>query len=161
MPGFRTALFAGLAIAAAVSVPAQAGQFYKWVDDQGVTHYGEKAPDGARAAPVSIGDTTSSDADSEIKRLDEKRAAAADARKKEAEAAAGKPPVPASERERINQLCDQHRQNLNTLKSGGRVVTKDEKGNKRYLTDQEKADQAKFSEGEIQRCNDFNKAAGG
>lgn len=145
------------ALLAALALPAGAESFYKWVDEKGVTHYGEKAPEGAKTAKVKVGDTTSSDADSEIKRLDGKRTAEQEAKKKAAEEAAGKPATPASERERINQLCDQHKKNLANLKSGARLATKDEKGNKRALSDQEKADQLKFSEGEVQRCENFQK----
>ena len=147
------------ALAAVLAVSAQAGAYYKWVDDKGVTHYGEKAPEGVNTATVKVGDTTSSDADTEIKRLNDKRTAEQEAKKQAAEEAAGKPVMPANERERINKLCEQHKQNLTNLKSGARLATKDEKGNKRPLSDQEKADQLKFAEGEVQRCADFQKTA--
>lgn len=159
MPRAHLSALAAGVMAVAFALTAQAGAYYKWVDDKGVTHYGEKAPDGVNTATVKVGDTTSSDADTEIKRLNDKRTAEQEAKKQAAEEAAGKPTMPANERERINKLCEQHKQNLANLKSGARLATKDEKGNKRPLSDQEKADQLKFAEGEVQRCADFQKAA--
>jgi murein DD-endopeptidase MepM/ murein hydrolase activator NlpD len=47
-----TALAAGLALAGAV-MGAQAAKVYKWTDKNGVTHYGDHAPDGASAAVKS------------------------------------------------------------------------------------------------------------
>src|SRR5262245_9396464 len=47
-----TALAAGLALAGAV-MGAQAAKAYKWTDKNGVTHYGDPAPDGASAAVKS------------------------------------------------------------------------------------------------------------
>ena len=36
-----------------VALPAVA-QIYKWVDEKGVTHYGEKAPEGAKAKEMAV-----------------------------------------------------------------------------------------------------------
>ena len=48
-----------LAILAALALPA-AAQVYKWVDEQGRTHYGEKPPEGVKA--TEMGATPSSPA---------------------------------------------------------------------------------------------------
>lgn len=158
MIGSRTAF--ALVVSAALmagAVTAEAGKYYKWVDEKGVTHYGEKAPDGAKATALKVGDTTSSDADDEIKKLSEKRSAAEEARKK-AEGDKKAPDVGSKEdKERMKTLCDQHRKNLESLNSGKRVLTKDEKGVGRYLSDDEMAEQRKYAEGEVQRCQQYDK----
>lgn len=139
---------------------AEAG-IYKWVDEKGVTHYGEKAPEGAKAATVKVTDTTSSDAEDEIRKLGEKRTAGAAEQQKAAARAdmQKQKELPADERERTRKLCDQHRKNLETLRSGQRVSTRDEQGNARSLSDEEKANQLKFAEGEVARCEAFEKVA--
>jgi hypothetical protein len=47
---YAAALLAALIVAAPATAAAQ--QFYKWVDDQGVTHYGEKPPPGRPAKEI-------------------------------------------------------------------------------------------------------------
>lgn len=37
----------------ALAVPAMAGSIYKWVDAQGVTHFGTKPPQGVQAEPIN------------------------------------------------------------------------------------------------------------
>ena len=69
-----------LAAGMAVSGAAWAEKVYKWVDAEGVTHYGEAAPKDTTATKVKVSDTTSSDAEDEIDRLDKNRATAKAAR---------------------------------------------------------------------------------
>lgn len=154
MMGLRsTAIALVAASAVAVVVPAYAGKYYKWVDAQGVTHYTEKAPENApkeaRVTTVKVGDTTSSDAEDEIKALAEKRSAAA--KPKTADGATSTPPAKDAI-ERNQQLCDQHRKNLATLKSGVRVMIKDEQGNSNYLNGEQLKQQMETSEIEVRRC---------
>jgi Domain of unknown function (DUF4124) len=47
----RAILFALFALATLNSAQAQ---IYKWVDEKGVTHYGQKAPEGAKTTEVKI-----------------------------------------------------------------------------------------------------------
>lgn len=158
MIGSRTAF--ALVISAALmagAVTAEAGKYYKWVDEKGQVHMGDKVPEGAKATPLKVGDTTSSDAEDEIRRLEEKRTAAAEARRK-AEGDKNAPDVGSKEdKERMKTLCEQHRKNLDSLNSGKRVLVKDEKGVGRYLSDDEMAEQRKFAEGEVQRCQQYDK----
>jgi len=46
-------IFAGLVLA--LSTSAMAGQVYKWVDAQGVTHFGAQPPQGQDSTQVSTG----------------------------------------------------------------------------------------------------------
>jgi hypothetical protein len=47
----KPGVLAFLAIALLLTTPAL-GQIYKWVDDQGVTHYGARPPQGQNARPL-------------------------------------------------------------------------------------------------------------
>lgn len=145
----------------AVAAPAGAGQFYKWVDEKGVTHYGEKPPAGRQAAPVKVNADASSDQEAEIQRLQSQRSANATAQEKAAAAQAERQAqaLPADEQERLRKICDQHRKNLDTLRAGGRVSVRDAQGNPRFLTEAEMADKLKFAEGEVQRCEQYQKVS--
>lgn len=149
MSGSRSALFFPLlAIAVALAAPAHAEKFYKWVDEKGVTHYGEKAPENAQSSTVKIGDTTSSDAEDEIKRLNERRSTTT--RKAEEGAAAS---TPAASAEKNKTACEQHRKNLDSLKSGKRIRSLGADGQPRDLSAEQIAAQIKFAEDELNRCS--------
>lgn len=161
MTRFRSTL-AVIVAAGAVALlapTAQAGKFYKWVDEKGATHYSEKAPAGTKSTTVKVGDTTSSDAEDEITALNKRRNAANAEKQKAADdakdAASGQ-----DENEQNKKLCDQHRKNLATLKSGTRILTKDAQGNQKYLSPEEVAAQLKISETEVQRCDEHKIPAG-
>lgn len=159
-PRITSLALAGLL--ALAMVPAEASKIYKWVDEKGVTHYGEKAPDGAKAATVKVSDTTSSDVENELKRLDENRTATASERQKAAEKQAQEEmkKLPEDERERTRVLCERHRKNLADLRSGGRIQIRDEAGNARPLADAELQERIRFSEGEVERCEQFERVSG-
>lgn len=155
MQAFRLPLFAALALAVAMVTPAGAA-IYKWVDEKGVTHYGEKAPKDTATEQVKVSDTTSSDADSEIDRLNKKRADDEAARKKAAgegpatatsTAAGEKSPAQAKE-----DACAQNRKNLENLRSGKRVRVVGDDGQKRLLDDEAIAAQIKYAEDQLKNC---------
>lgn len=151
MQAFRLPLFAALALAVAMVTPAGAA-IYKWVDEKGVTHYGEKAPKDTATEQVKVSDTTSSDADSEIDRLNKKRAADEEARKKPG----GEKPAPkaASPEEKASaaSTCEQHRKNVEVLRAGRRVRGLGEDGKALYLDQEAVAAQLKFAEEQLKSC---------
>lgn len=155
MTAFRPALTALIVAGALVSLPtlAQAAKFYKWVDAQGVTHYTEKAPANAKTTAVKVGDTTSSDAEDDIKQLEARRAALAADKKKAAEAAAKTPTESnANTSKQQAENCEIHRKNLAVLKTGGRITTKDDNGEPHHLSPEEIQKQITASENAITQC---------
>lgn len=154
MTGIRSALpIAVMAMVAALSGPVFADAIYKWVDDKGVTHYGEKAPKNVKSSTVKVGDTTSSDADDEIKKLNAKRAASADAEKKAAaDAASRKGATAPGDTSKTTAVCDQHRKNLETLKSGMRVRAVGDDGKPHELGQDEINSQIKVAEDALKAC---------
>ena len=155
MTGIRSALpIAALALAACLSGPVFADAIYKWVDDQGITHYGEKAPKNVKSSTVKVGDTTSSDADDEIKKLNDKRAAATNAEKSGSDAGSKvAPQSPATDTKTRNAaVSDQHRKNLETLKSGKRVRATGDDGKPHELGPDEIASQIKVAEDALKSC---------
>ncbi|WP_370977758.1 DUF4124 domain-containing protein [Agaribacterium sp. ZY112] len=130
-------------ISALISSAVSAGEYWRWQDEQGVTHYGSTPPQGVAAEKVTThGDTApvnnqaaaststapqagSSDIDTQKKQLQEQR----------------------------KEECEQEKQRLQTLKSSGsRIRMKSEDGTTRFLTPDEIAQ-------EIQMSNSFLKDA--
>ena len=102
----------GLAL---LSQAASAQTFYRWVDDNGITHYSESPPEGLDSREVRTHGRPSSDQPRQLERLEERREQ--DARNREAATSAGE------EAERKNpprpdpQYCDQLRANLDKLEN--------------------------------------------
>lgn len=146
-----------------LATPAQAGTIMKWVDAGGVTHYGEKAPEGAKTTTVKVTDTTSSDADAEIDQLNKNRAATKAAKDTQNAQKDGNPIslVAPGMDEANKKACEQHRQNLDTLKSGRRIRLLDAQGQPRALKTEEMQAQIDFAESELRRCEQLQKLGNG
>lgn len=124
----------------ALSATAMAGQVYKWVDDQGRTHFGSQPPEGQQATsintaappakpatpPASL--STDSEADKEQKAIDNK--VKQDVAKQEAER---------------KQFCQTVRTNLSQLQNNPRLRA-EVGGETRRLTEEER--QARIAENE-------------
>lgn len=133
----RFALLGALLTALVLSTSAQAaGKYYKWTDDKGVVHYGENPPDPSKAKLVNV--HVGSSRDEAVKELDESRAKA-EAEKQQAAANAEKGKVSEENAKIVEENCKIYKQNLSALKNSARIREKDEKGEYRYLTDEEKA----------------------
>lgn len=121
----------------ALATPALAGQFYKWVDAQGTTHYDVKPPAaGVKSREVRTYNSASSDQPDELERLDNKRAAekrADDQTRKQAEASKQARAEPEKTR---TARCDQLRKNLNVLTNRPIVRVKNPDTGKMEVLDQ-------------------------
>lgn len=123
----------------ALSATAMAGQVYKWVDENGNTHFGAQPPEGREATTINTNvpqpkpapmkpaaapaeeDTEQAEADKKVKK---------DVAKAEAE---------------LKEYCEQTRSNLAQLKNNPRLKTHDGNEVKR-MTEEER--QAKIAEAE-------------
>ena len=126
-------LLSALCLTLLLSPASHAGKFYKWVDSQGVTHYGENPPDTETAAVVNVKTGASSDQEQAIEKLEEKRKAAE---------AAGQAPKEEAEldqknREIMANNCKIQRQNLAQLKANRRVKETGADVEIRYLGEEE------------------------
>lgn len=105
--------------------------FYKWVDEKGVTHYSAHPPAKAQEEAIKVR-TTNLKAD---------EPAPAEAGKGDTPAAtpAATPPLEGTVvRDKSPELCKQARQNLKTFEENARLRLKDDKtGEMRYLTPDE------------------------
>lgn len=146
-----------LATGMTVSGAAWAEKVYKWVDAEGVTHYGEAAPKDTTATKVKVSDTTSSDVDVEMERLDKTRVAAKAARERAAEETSPGTAPDSGVAEANKKACDMHRKNLAVLKTGTRIRVTEGSGQPRVLSEEERKAQLELAEGELKRCEQLEK----
>ncbi|MFP1680691.1 DUF4124 domain-containing protein [Alloalcanivorax sp. C16-2] len=136
MTRVRRALLAGAVLA--LAMPALGAKFYKWVDDDGVTHYDTKPPTGQTASEeVRTRHSASSDQDQAVKRLEERRAAEAQAaQRREEERRVRENPDQVSE-----ERCARHRQNLEVLLNKPIVRAKNPETGEMEVIDQARREQ--------------------
>ena len=126
-------LLSALCLTLLLSPASHAGKFYKWVDSQGVTHYGENPPDTETAAVVNVKTGASSDQEQAIEQLEEKRKAAEAAKQAPEEDSE----LAKQNREIMANNCKIQRQNLAQLKANRRVKETDTNGEVRYLDEEQ------------------------
>lgn len=129
-----TTLLSGLVVVAGVTV---AGDVYKWTDENGTVHYGDR-PSGANSERVSI---ASEPTDPErVQQLAEARREAR-AEREEAEAArAAEEPSPEelrAAREERAEKCATYKERLQKLVTSRRLYRHDENGERVYLDEAE------------------------
>ena len=133
----KTPALCGLALGLALATPLQAAEIYKWVDDEGVTHYSQQPPPSGDADRVGV-DTPP---DEEIAREREEMEATGERleaqreQRREAEQQANEN---AAERERRQQRCADLRASLQKLTENRRLLVPDEEGNVRRLPEEER-----------------------
>ena len=137
--------------------PLFAQQYYKWVDDEGVTHYASEKPKGKDARKVEAHNPPSSSQDQAMERLQEQRKEAEQQRQ------AAQESQEQEEREKENpqavnkENCEQHRKNLETLNKRSVVRRKNpETGEQETLTDEERQAMIEKTKKALERCNDNN-----
>jgi Domain of unknown function (DUF4124) len=124
---------------------------YRWVDEQGKVHYGERPPSGATAkavddklatppgapAPKAASDASQQERDFQRRRLEREQRAA-----REQKAA-----------EKAKRDCERERSRLAQLRTARRVPAGvDAKGDRRYLSDGERADAIASQEAAVGRA---------
>lgn len=120
--------------------PAYAA-LYKWVDEQGKVHYADQPPSGKTqsnktldipnqpaSAPAASAAKSWQEKDLEYKK---RQAAAAEAEAKKQKQA--------QEAKAKTENCNNAKKNLEGLQIGGRVYTYDDKGNRSYMDDAQRA----------------------
>lgn len=123
------------------TTPAWAEKFYKWVDEEGVTHYSIHAPVNAEAETLKIETpkpAEDEEADSPTSEGPEDETVSEDGNT--SDKAELSPEELAKIRREEKANCDKAQKNLYTLKNRTRIVAPDEEsGGKRYLSDDERA----------------------
>ncbi len=128
----RPVIIAGIAIVLmAGSVSAK--EYFKWVDDKGVTRYAETPPAGVQAEKVntyagssSVYDPSAANAATEEARKEAQHKAEVESKAQQLES---------NEKKQCEKVSEQHK----LLSERGRVRIKDKDGNERILTPEEQS----------------------
>lgn len=131
-------LIAAAILTLAGSGAALASDIYKWVDEEGNVHYGDK-PIGAQSERMAIESrpTDSSRVAAETQSLMASRNAAAD-RRAEMDAAAAEQAEMRAEAEQRAERCASARAQMQRMITARRVYQEDENGERVYLDDAER-----------------------
>lgn len=128
---------------ALASYALHAGDYYKWVGDDGITHYGSTPPKGVKAVRV----TTYGDKGTSKRAQNPSFSSETDTLDEGAEANAAPSDKQKQLQDARKQECDQEKQRLATLKnSGTRIRMSESDGSSRYLKPDEILKEIKLSE---------------
>lgn len=136
-----------------LSSPTWASKFYKWVDDEGTTHYSAQPPREKPSQQVNINVNRSSDANQEASTQPATQAQQPDQGQQmsDAERVAE---IERRNREVIAKNCEIMRRNLETLTQHARVRTKGEDGQITVLAEEERQQRIKKAQDYINaNCN--------
>jgi hypothetical protein len=140
-----------IALVALLAASAAHAQVYRWVDEQGKVHYGERPPAGAKASPVqdklaappgasapkAAPDASQQERDFQRRQMERQQKEASDQK-----AAA-----------RAKADCERERSRLAQLRTARRVITGvDDKGDRSYMSDAQRADAIASQEGAVARA---------
>jgi hypothetical protein len=118
---------------------AMSASVYKWTDENGITHFGDRQPVGASSETVNVRSGTSSGAassrSSPQKRLGELQEQQQNEADREKETA-----VEVARRKQREANCENARSNLKVIESNARIRI-EEDGEMRYLSPEEIAEQ--------------------
>lgn len=119
----------------------------KWVDEHGKVHYSDHPPAGVAASPLR-GAPAPATAPATSKSYMEREAELKKARQSQAEAEEGAARQQANtEIEKTN--CTAAQQTLRALQQDGRIVEYDEKGERRFVADDERSQRMAKAQAEI------------
>lgn len=121
----------------AVSSAALAGDIYKWVDDDGNVHYGDK-PAGTQPERLAI-DSRPTDPARIAAQTQARAEARTQAREEEAAAAAAGPSEEElqAEAQKRREACEKSRANMQRMVTARRLYREDESGERVYLDEAE------------------------
>jgi hypothetical protein len=136
------ALFAGFALSAQAE-----DQFFKWVDERGITHYSQSPPDDSKikAELVNVRTRIPMDSEAAISKLEKQRSDNAKAKSddkedsKEGVRKTGDKAVVASSDNKYKEKCEKLRQDLQTMSDkAGRIKVQNDKGEVHTMTEEER-----------------------
>jgi flagellar biosynthesis GTPase FlhF len=150
----RTAALVALCLVSLSPAGAVAESYYKWVDDEGVTHYGTDKPKDIDAEKVRTYGGASSSQARELQELEQKREARQQAREKAAEEEALAERREEEPEKLKKELCDKHRENLETLVNKPTVRVKNsETGEMEVIDDERREELIQKTKAELEKCN--------
>ncbi len=131
--------------AALVLAPAAAAQsVYKWVDEDGVTHYAQHPPDTGDAQLIDPENAAPPPSEPEAPETESAESGADETDSADSE-------LPSS----MSEYCDQMRQRVDTLAGDAALQIRQDDGNLQELSDEQRAERLERARSQIdQHCGD-------
>ena len=131
-----------------------AGKIYKWTDEAGNVHYSSEKPADTAAEKMKV-DTSKTGVDRGAEALDKlKQKEDDEAERVMEEGVPAQPPVPSLPMKEVKRRCQAARQDLATIQSRGQLRERDDKGNTRYIGEEERQQRIKAAKKQIREyCN--------
>ena len=120
-----------------------AAAIYKWVDENGKTHYGSERPKTSQAKKLNI---KTKEPVTHKKTKDEKKGEKEDDKNKTTQAEPEEPKMSAKEKFR---LCNQAKTDLQRIEARGRIRQKDKDGSVRYLSPKERGQRIRAAKKDV------------
>lgn len=145
--------------AAMLLVPSVQAAIYKWVDEQGNVHYGERPATEATSkqrmdirlrepTPAATEDTSASSEKTKAGQTEKQTEAGAEADK---QAEPKQPEKPKMSRKEKRGRCADARKRLNVLTTKNQVRERDKKGNLRYMGEEERQQRIKSARKNVKK----------
>lgn len=125
-------------------------EVYKWVDERGNTHYGERPPQNSDVGEVTIRKGPSGP-DPILERQRERQRKLLDVMQQEREEKKEKKQKSREEREQQQRRCFRARDRLKQYRRAGLLYEYDKQGNKTFLDDMEREKAIKQAENDVSR----------
>ena len=129
-------------LALELAAPAIGQQIYKWVDDRGVTHYTTTPPPGGKAQPMKVQPPPAAKPAAGAKSWQEQEAEFR-ARQVEREEAQRKQEQAERGAAQRRAACASAQRDLRIVQEQSRIFTLDEKGERQYMEDAQRAEIAR------------------
>lgn len=137
---FTAALLTAPVLATLLASSLPASEVYKWVDEQGITHYEERAPADKDYSKVTTYGVVPSEAKAAKDRLEKQRSEKEAAEQKGVDYDAQK--KIADEQAKVRaENCKGAQNNLKTIQENARIRMLGDDGEFRYLSEQERQEQ--------------------
>ena len=117
--------------------PLAAAEIYKWVDEEGVTHYTQQPPPASQASRVDVTGPGEAEIEREQRAMEQTAAELEAAREQRRESAREEARAERQEARRAQQ-CAQLRENIETLADRRRLRVRDGEGRVRRLSEEER-----------------------
>jgi molecular chaperone DnaK (HSP70) len=115
---------------------ATGASVYKWTDENGVTHFGDRQPTGGKAEQIKVRPSTGPGSNSKRQSLQE-RVNAMEEQEQQDQQRRNETAVQEAQRKQREANCATARSNLQIIQSNARIRTEGEDGEIRYLTPEE------------------------
>jgi len=141
-----------VSMAFGIPLMANAANYYKWVDESGVTHYGSQPPTQKDSTKVTVNSNASSSSQNAVDRLDKTRAGLEQTiKQREQNASTSQTPIDKKNADIISNNCELYRNNLATMTQNSRIKEESDTGEMVMLPEETRQSRIKAAKDYIEK----------